>query len=210
LPLFPMSLVLFPKATLPLHIFEDRYQQMIGELLENNGEFGVILADGGGVASAGCTAMVDRVVERYPDGRLDILTRGVRRFEILLLNNERPYLRAAVEFFDDLEEDAPPGPQVLARALRAYEEYQQFDHTRKDRETPDEGPALNDRLLSFQLARTVPDLIFRQLVLATRSESERLKHIADFLPGYLARQRLITHVKTVAPKNGHGKRSVEG
>src|SRR5262249_19480674 len=101
LPLFPLQVVLFPGAALPLHIFEDRYKEMIGEALRDKSEFGILLASSNGLASVGCTATIDRVLHEFPDGRLDILTRGRRRFELLLVNEERNFLRGSVEFFDD-------------------------------------------------------------------------------------------------------------
>jgi Lon protease-like protein len=95
LPLFPLQVVLLPGTQLPLHIFEDRYKQMIGEVLRDKLEFGVVLASEKGLVNTGCTASVDRVLKEYADGRLDILTRGRRRFEILLLNDERTFLRGS-------------------------------------------------------------------------------------------------------------------
>ena len=62
-----------------------------------------------------------------------------------------------------------------------------------------------DPQLSFRLARPVSDLTFRQILLSTRSEAERLKQIADFLPNFLVKQRRIQHIKQVAPRNGHGQ-----
>ncbi len=104
LPLFPLQLVVFPRTQLPLHIFEERYKEMVGDAIENQSEFGIVLAKEDGVVNAGCTVLVDRVVTTYDDGRMDILTRGARRFEILLLNEEKAYLRGEVQFFDDEEE----------------------------------------------------------------------------------------------------------
>src|SRR5271156_6281151 len=95
LPLFPLQVVLLPGGELPLHIFEDRYKEMMGEVIRNHQEFGVVLANDKGI--------VDKVLREYPDGRMDILTRGRRRFEIMLLNDERAFLRGTVEFFDDDE-----------------------------------------------------------------------------------------------------------
>ena len=83
LPLFPLQVVLLPGSELPLHIFEDRYKEMIGEAIRNRQEFGVVLANGKGIVNTGCTAMVDKVLRQYPDGRMDILTHGRRRFEIV-------------------------------------------------------------------------------------------------------------------------------
>src|SRR5881396_2113985 len=93
LPLFPLHVVLFPGGVLPLHIFEERYKEMIGEAIRNKAEFGVMLATSGGIANIGCSAVVEQVIKDYPDGRQDILTRGKRRFELLLVNEERDFLR---------------------------------------------------------------------------------------------------------------------
>ena len=96
LPLFPLQVVLLPSAELPLHIFEERYKEMIREALRDKSEFGVVLASEKGIVNAGCTAAVDKVLREYPDGRMDIMTRGRRRFEILELNEDREFLRGKV------------------------------------------------------------------------------------------------------------------
>ncbi|HEY4361655.1 MAG TPA: LON peptidase substrate-binding domain-containing protein [Bryobacteraceae bacterium] len=199
LPLFPLQVVLFPGAELPLHIFEERYKEMIGEVLKDRQEFGVVMANEKGVVSTGCTATIDRVLKRYDDGRMDILTLGRRRFEILLLNNEKPYLRGAVEFFDD-EPGDPAAGEIQRRAIDGYNELRALEQ-----EKPLEAGDAADPQLSFRLAQPVPDLSFRQVLLNTRSEAERLKHLAEFFPAYLMKQRRVLHVKDVAPRNGHGR-----
>ena len=111
LPLFPLEVVLLPEEPLPLHIFEERYKQMIGECLEaqrtgnGHGDFGVILLREQALSTVGCTARIVNVTKKYPDGRMDILTVGKRRFELLLTNDARPYLEGSVLFFDDEESD---------------------------------------------------------------------------------------------------------
>jgi Lon protease-like protein len=199
LPLFPLQVVLFPGGELPLHIFEDRYKEMIGEVLRDRQEFGVVLASEKGVVNTGCTATVDKVLRRYPDGRLDILTRGRRRFEILLLNDERPFLRGAVEFFDD-EGSAAAAPEILKLAVEGYNEMQ---HLLSEAGLPEEESS--NPQLSFRLAQGVPDLALRQLLLTTRSEADRLRHLAGFFPGYLQKQRRVERVRNLAPRNGHGR-----
>lgn len=199
LPLFPLQVVLFPGADLPLHIFEERYKEMIGEVLRDRQEFGVILASEKGVVNTGCTATVDKVLRRYPDGRMDILTRGRRRFEILLLNDERQFLRGAVEFFDDERAETAP-PDILKLVVDGYNEMQQL---LSESVLPQEEAA--NPQLSFRLAQSIPDLALRQLILATRSEAERLRHLAGFFPGYLQKQRRVQRVRNLAPRNGHGR-----
>jgi Lon protease-like protein len=106
-PLFPLEVVPLPGELLALHIFEERYKQMIGECLaaatagKSRGNFGVVLAKDGAISDVGCTAHLEKVTRQYEDGRMDILTAGRRRFEILLTNEEKPCLRAGVDCFDD-------------------------------------------------------------------------------------------------------------
>ncbi len=58
--------------------------------------------------------------------------------------------------------------------------------------------------MSFRLARPIQDLGLRQALLSARSEAERLRQLAEFLPAFLIRQRRVERVKQVAPRNGHG------
>jgi Lon protease-like protein len=203
LPLFPLQVVLLPGAELPLHIFEDRYKEMIGEVLRERQEFGVVLANEKGIVNTGCTATIDKVLRQYPDGRMDIVALGRRRFEIMLLNDERTFLRGAVEFFDD-DESTPPAQELQQRAIRSYNELQALSSSQ-----PLEAEDAGAPQLSFRLAQPVQDLSFRQVLLNTRTEAERLKRIAEFLPGYLVRQRRIQRVKEIAPRNGHGHGHIE-
>src|ERR1700761_1538306 len=101
IPLFPLDVVLFPGASLPLHIFEERYKEMIGLCLADESSFGVVRAQQDGLAVVGCTGRILRVLQEYEDGRLDILCRGETRFEIAALEDSRSFLEAEVEFFDD-------------------------------------------------------------------------------------------------------------
>ena len=197
IPLFPLQVVLFPRTNLPLHIFEERYKEMISDVIDGQREFGIVLAGEKGICSSGCTAVIEKVLQRYEDGRLDLLTIGRRRFEIESLDNDKSYLRGTVEFFDDDTFDPIPA-DVQRRAMEGYEAL---------REIEDEGaaPEMKDPQLSFQLAQIVPDLNFRQTLLAVRSEAERMRQLAEFLPGFTIKQRQVQHIRTVAPRNGHGK-----
>ncbi len=200
LPLFPLPLVLFPRTQLPLHIFEERYKTMIGESLRDNTEFGVVLAGEQGVAQVGCTAVVDKVVHRYPDGRLDILTIGRRRFEILQLDTGKAYLRAAVSFFND-EDTSKPAAHFRQIAISGFQELRSLLQDLSVGE-----PQWQDPQLSFQIAQAIPDVEFRQKLLTTRSEAERMRLLAEFLPQHLRQQRHIHRIRSVAPHNGRGPR----
>lgn len=197
LPLFPLQVVLFPRTPLPLHVFEDRYKEMIGEAIRTNTEFGVVLAGEKGIANTGCTAIVDRVIERHADGRIDLISSGRRRFEIQSLDQEKPYLRGTVEFFDDDNDETVTG-DVKGNVIEAYKALPSND------DAPWE-PKWDDTQLSFQLAQSIQDVQFRQVLLMMRSERERMRHLADFLPEYAIQRAHIEHVHKVAPRNGHGK-----
>lgn len=199
LPLFPLQVVVFPKTTLPLHIFEERYKEMVREAIRSNSEFGIVLAKDDGIVNAGCTVVVDKVLNEYPDGRMDILTRGQRRFEIVLLNQDKPYLRGEVQFFDD-EEPGPAPLEVQQKALIQYRGLLELG------ELPAfADPLLTDPQLSFQIAQSVQDLDFLNLLLRNRSESERLKQLAEYLSTYVPKMRQTKLMKKLAPLNGHGK-----
>ena len=198
LPLFPLQVVLLPDAELPLHIFEDRYKEMIAEVLRDKIEFGVVLANDKGIVNTGCTAVIERVLREYPDGRLDILTVGRRRFEIERINDERAFLRGEVEYFDDEDETAPQD-EFRARAISGYNELRALTA-----EAPLPSSETEYPQLSFRLARPIQDLALRQALLSARSETDRLRQLAEFLPAFLIRQRRVERVKQVAPRNGHG------
>jgi Lon protease-like protein len=198
LPLFPLNVVVFPRTRLPLHIFEERYKEMVGEAIRDRSEFGIVLAKDEGIVNAGCTVVVDQVLRSHPDGRMDILTRGIRRFEIVMLNQEKPYLRGEVAYFDDDEAEPAPG-EVREEALRLYRSWLELDE-----QTRPGDPELGDAQLSFQLAQGIQDLDFLHLLLRTRSESLRLKKLAEFLSEYVPRQRMAASMKKLAPLNGHG------
>ena len=153
IPLFPLQVVVFPRTGLPLHIFEERYKTMVGEAIRDKSEFGVVLAKGDGIASVGCTVVVERVLHAYPDGRLDILVRGLRRFEIVSLNEEKSYLQGEPAFFDD-DDLSPVPPDLREAALAHFHDLQPFVSFAGRAE-----PDFADSQLSFQLAQCLPLLL---------------------------------------------------
>ena len=199
IPLFPLHLVVFPRARLPLHIFEERYKEMAGNAIRDNSEFGIVLAKDEGIVNTGCTVTIEKVMQMYSDGRMDILARGQRRFEIEALNQEKSYLQADVNFFDD-EDFEPTPPELRDQALSHYQEL-----TGLGSESHEE-PDLQDPQLSFQLARILPDLDFLNALLRQRSETRRLKEFNHYLAEYIPRQRVIERMRGLAPTNGFGRK----
>jgi Lon protease-like protein len=198
LPLFPLQLVVFPRTQLPLHIFEERYKEMVGEAIEHNSEFGIVLAKKDGIVNAGCAVVVEKVLTKYPDGRMDVVTRGSRRFRLVLLNQEKAYLRGEVEFFDD-DEPGPAPRELQMAALHQYKGLVEAGDAKGYAE-----PVLSDPQLSFQLAQAVQDLDFLSVLLRSRSESDRLKQLTTFLGQYVPKLKQAAKMKQLAPLNGFG------
>jgi len=197
LPLFPLPLVLFPRTPLPLHVFEDRYKELIREAIRDGSEFGIVLARQRAVLNTGCTAVIERVLKFYDDGRMDIVASGRRRFEIAELDQERSFLRGIVEFFDD-EDFAGAPPELRQQALDIYRTLVEMGE-----EAP--GPDWDDPQLSFQLANIIDDVDFRQSLLPLRSETERIRAFIGFCRDYIPRRRIIAGLRKVQPTNGHSR-----
>ncbi len=202
LPLFPLKMVALPGASTPLHIFEERYKEMVGIAIEHQTEFGIVLAPERGVAHVGCSVVVQSVLQRYDDGRMDILCVGKRRFEILLLNTDKSYLRASVQFFQDDEAEAAEGLPALREDV--YAAWKQVAKLVSAGKLPEIDPS--DPQLSFLLGQAVADLNTRQILLQMRSEQERLRQLLTFFREFENRQTRTREAKRLAPTNGHAKR----
>ena len=178
LPLFPLDLVLLPGVALPLHIFEPRYKEMIAECLQLKQPFGIVRASEEGVADIGCTAEILEVTKQYEDGRMDILTRGVERFEVLHVHQDRSFLQAEIAVLPD--EPSRPAAQIIEQAVRLHEEIAKLAGSDLS------GPEEDAGNLSFLLAGSLPlDLDFKQKLLVTPSEAERLEAVIGYLEAVL-------------------------
>jgi Lon protease-like protein len=196
IPLFPLDVVLFPGTPLPLHIFEPRYKEMIAECRAQDRTFGVVRALEQGLADVGCTAEIITVVKEYPDGRLDLVTEGRRRFEVVRINQERSFLQAEVLMIDD-EPGKPPASDT-ARAVQLHADLLALAGARQDISAADTAS------LSFYLAGSLPlDLDFKQKLLALRSESERLPLLISYLEILIPKLRNAATAREKAGGNGH-------
>ena len=184
LPIFPLELVLLPGVPLPLHIFEPRYKEMIAECLEQKKPFGVVRSSSDGVADIGCTAEIVSVTKKYDDGRMDILTRGVERFEVIQVNQERSFLQAEISVVQDEDEDedepGEPAAPMVTLAVRLHAEIARLAGTELS------GPDELGGNLSFLLAGSLPlDLDFKQSLLSTLSEAKRLEAVVGYFEAVL-------------------------
>src|SRR6202166_1524401 len=114
IPLFPLNVVLLPGAELPLHIFEPRYRKMVNQCMSERSEFGMLLSMPNGVARVGCTAEIMEVLQRYPDGRTDIISGGRLPFRAVELFTDNPLLEGQVDYLEDREvSNQPPKPELI-------------------------------------------------------------------------------------------------
>jgi Lon protease-like protein len=196
LPLFPLDVVLFPGVPLPLHIFEPRYKEMIGECRANQAPFGVVRALENGIAEIGCTAEIVTITKEYSDGRLDLVSEGRQRFEILQVDQERAFLRAEVLFLPD--EPATPAPDLTKRAIELHRDILNLAGAVQDLSGTDES------VISFHLAGSLPlDLDFKQKLLSMRSEVERIGAVAAYLEALLPNLRRASRARKKSGGNGH-------
>ena len=196
LPLFPLELVLLPGTPLPLHIFEPRYKEMIRECLANSAPFGVVRAVEEGIADVGCTAEIITVTKEYPDGRMDLVCEGRKRFEVLELNRDRSFLQAEVLIVSD-EPDATAEAERV-RAVQLHLEILSLAGAIQDLSAADQSQ------LSFYLAGSLPlDLDFKQKLLAMRSEGQRIEAVATYFGDLLPKLKRAAKAREKAGGNGH-------
>ena len=196
LALFPLEVVLFPGTPLPLHIFEPRYKEMIGECLEQKKEFGVIRAQETDLADVGCTAEILAVTKKYDDGRMDIVAEGRDRFELLEVNQERTFLRGQILLVRD--DPDRPTPAEKSHAIELHRQILALANAQQDL------PEGEDALLSYHLVGSLPlDLDFKQKLLSLRSESRRIQTVIEYFEGILPSLRRSVVIRQKAGGNGH-------
>ena len=164
--LFPLGIVLLPTEQVPLHIFEPRYRDLVGRCLEDESEFGLVFADEDGLRAIGTRAAVTEVLERFDDGRLNIVVEGRERFRLLEVNEGTSFHTGDVEAVVD--DSDPAEDEVRERALELFR--QLVELTGSDVEEPDEeSPQLSFVLASrFEFAPPVKQELLQ-------STSERLR-----------------------------------
>lgn len=172
--LFPLGLVLLPTEQVPLHIFEPRYRELIGECLEREVPFGLVFADEDGMREIGTLATVTEVTERFPDGRLTIVVEGSDRFRVTRLTEGRSFHTGEVELLED--QDDPPDEDDADRALELFGRLVELTGAEVD------SPAADVPQLSFAVAGRFdfsPDL--KQELLEATSERVRLRRLCELL-----------------------------
>jgi Lon protease-like protein len=194
-PLFPLGLVLLPGEVVPLHIFEERYKLMIGECLDEEREFGIIWLADDALKEMGCAARITRVLERFDDGRLNILVEGTTPFRLERRIGELAYPAGDIELVDE-EPDADD--EALERTRSAY-----ADLVEQVTDSRPEAEALAE-LGAYGMAATLDiALPAKQTLLELRSERARLEQLEALFAEAVKRIRTATRVAEQASGNGH-------
>jgi ATP-dependent Lon protease len=191
--LFPLGAVLVPGELMPLHIFEDRYKRLIGDCERGGQEFALLYADDDGTRELGCTAELVEVLERFDDGRLNIVVRGGEVVRVLELTRGRAYLTGRVEPAEDDLEGADRAP-----ALDLYRRVAEATGNEPD---PDVGG--DEELVSYAIAARVEfPAAEKHRILEQRSERERLMVVVELLARGLENLVQAAEIRSRAQGNG--------
>ncbi|MCB2213247.1 LON peptidase substrate-binding domain-containing protein [bacterium] len=183
IPLFPLEKVLYPGMAMPLHIFEERYKELINLCVSERRSFGILHGLDVQQPVIGTTARVEKVLNRYDDGRMDILVVGEERFEVRQVFKYKAYLEAEVSYFDDAPSNKPE-PTHLGELVRLYKLYIR----RLDLES-ENLVKLDDLMEEVEQERELSYIIGQTIGLDLRRQQELLEKTEP-----MARVKLLTAI----------------
>jgi ATP-dependent Lon protease len=200
IPLFPLSIVLFPGQAVPLHIFEPRYRLMTRQCIDTRSPFGIVYAHAGNIAQTGCSALIVKTLKEYDDGRSDILTVGQKAFHLVRTHNDQAYFEADIEYLEEDFDRIEAG--VSAQVEKLYEQCHRVLYEEEAPRFEIEGGIS----LAYHIASELPlDVAFRQTLLELRSEAERQRRLAARLAEWYPQLEKRDRVRGRAAGNGHGE-----
>ena len=196
IPLFPLPVVVFPGEALPLHVFEDRYKEMLQFCLATTPPrlIGInLVSEGKEITPIGCAVRIDRIVNQYPDGRVDVLTVGTERYELERMVRTKTFAEGMVRFLPDSRATEPIKNQQKAIAL----------HGKLLELVKGSPPTHNfseDAAVSYALAHDAGlEMQDRQALLELRAEQERIDFLIEYfhriLPTVLEREELQERIR---------------
>ncbi len=194
--LFPLALVLAPTERVPLHIFEPRYKELIGECIADAEQFGLLLEDDEGRRDIGTLAAVREVVHVFDDGRMNILVEGGDRFRVTEWTEGRAYPTAHVERLED-EDTSSPDPHAAEEALTLFRQLAEVAEA--DVDEPDGASGS----LAFEIAAHVDfGTLPKQELLELLSERDRLRRLTELLEHAVAAMTREKDIRERAATNG--------
>ena len=198
LPIFALPGVILPGELLPLHIFEERYLRMIGHCLETAEPFGIVFRDDEGTAHRiGCTARVTEVLERFDDGRMNVVVTGEQPFRVLERVDEPDYPAGEVEPLPADDEPSEDDPEAADMARQAFAELVR----RVSGETPEDLDIETEDAYGIA-ARVELPVETKQALLEQRAESERMRVLGNALRALVAAVARSGEIAERAKMNG--------
>jgi len=182
-----------PGERIPLHIFEPRYRELIGECLDNLTEFGLIYRQGVALSPVGTRARVDQVLERFPDGRFNVVVAGTTRFRLIEETAGRSFITARVGELDDIAD--PPSDEEIADCLAA------FAGTQVGADLPDLDGAPQGLAFAVVAAAGLPNEV-KQELLEMLSERDRVVRLTEALTGPAGAEIRDREIERRASGNG--------
>ncbi|MBX7155367.1 MAG: LON peptidase substrate-binding domain-containing protein [Bacteriodetes bacterium] len=203
IPLFPLSIVLFPGSFYPLHIFEDKYKELINTCIQESTYFGINLVNSNKMFNVGCTAKVAKVLVKFDDGRMDIMISGGRRYALQTLHEqEKTYLTAHVEYFDD-NDTTPIDPQLFDECVEMYNKVMEVIYNGEG-ELFLQHTYAGEANLSFLMAQKAGlQANQKQDLLEMRSENERLTYLHTHLSGVIPRIKEAEQIQKLISMDGY-------
>lgn len=193
--LFPLPIVLLPTELVPLHIFEQRYRELIGQCYEEDQEFGILLKDEKGRRLVGTTAAITEMLARLPDGRMNVVVTGGTPFEVVEQTSGHLYDTALIELLAD--EPSDPSEAEVKRLLDA------FSRLASAAEQKPVSLDENTEGLTFRLAAIVElEVGVKQKLLELRSERSRIVALAKVFEAAASTLAWRALAKKRAPGNG--------
>jgi len=205
LPLFPLNVVLFPHMALPLHVFEPRYRQMIGDCLEEGHSFGVVAIREGSETGAatpyevGTLAKIVRI-DRLDDGRMNLLVMGASRFEIVKTADDRAYLRGQIRIIPEAGDDLDTTARLTETTAMTFREYSNLLRELVGRQPDDAEPPMEPELLSYLIAAAlnlqVPEK--QSLLAAPRTDARLVLELRLLRKEIVLLKQMVAHAGTGA------------
>jgi len=203
IPLFPIGIVIFPGATLPLHIFEVRYRELVDTCLKNNTEFGINFVEVAKMHNVGCTVKITQMLEKYPDGRMDIAVTGQKRYHLKnMRDGEQKYYVGDIETFDDSDDEVDV--ELTIECMESYNDIVKvvFGAHEVLSSLKEVGPVKPSFFFAQKCGLTLEQ---KQELLEMNSENKRLEFLKKHMGEILPKVKQVEYIENIIRSDGYFK-----
>lgn len=199
IPIFPLEIVVYPKEKINLHIFEDRYKQLISDINKEKKSFGIPPVIKNKIAETGTQVEIEKIVKQYDDGKMDIIIKGTGIFRVLEVIESIPAKLYSGAIVKHLINDETGSPHLKA-VIKAVRELHNLLNITKDFKKPDE------ELESYDLAHHAGLTLDEEYeLLNLLREDQRIeylrRHLKKIIPVVAGAETLKKRIQM----NGHFK-----